>query len=549
MLASISFSHPGGVASNKQIGTYSYTWDANKNKTKETISGQISGYSFDTTLGNDPDGYDDEDRLTYFKRSNQANPQTWTLTDVGNWSSWSNFGTSQSRTHGNSHEVLTVGSSPNHTVTTDVEGNITEIPTNVSAPARKLFWDSDNQLTGVDTTGDTTPEVTFEYDALHRRVARSVPGGTERVYIHSGQQVVCDYARGANANTTPLYRYVWGDYIDEPILRQTGSTTLLYYHHNQQYSTVALTNSSGEVVERYGYTAYGELTIMDYSGSGQSYSTYSNRYTYTGREWDPDLKLYHFRARYYEPHLGRFVSRDPIGYSDGMNFYNSSFASSGLDPFGLFNLSDWLRRHSQFTGAGVWCGSTDLVNIPLPYGFSLRVTFSGCIQATRCCDNGVINWAISADAYLEGYFAWGRRWGRVPQVKGKKRNEPVHDPWTGKTKKRKKIAGGLEPASPGFRDRTHYVSFSDLEECPQIGFEFCATFFVRASGGVGVGGQISFQKEVCDWEEFTRFFQGWDFEVHGAAWVFGLSIEAGVGGHLSGVFMKINTGQQCKWCP
>jgi len=56
-LSGITFTHPGGVASNRQIGSYGYTWDANKNKTKETISGQIAGYSFDTTLGSDPDGY------------------------------------------------------------------------------------------------------------------------------------------------------------------------------------------------------------------------------------------------------------------------------------------------------------------------------------------------------------------------------------------------------------------------------------------------------------------------------------------------------------
>jgi len=53
----ITFTHPGGVASNRQIGSYGYTWDPNKNKTKETISGQIAGYSFDTTLGTDPVGY------------------------------------------------------------------------------------------------------------------------------------------------------------------------------------------------------------------------------------------------------------------------------------------------------------------------------------------------------------------------------------------------------------------------------------------------------------------------------------------------------------
>jgi len=60
LMAGITFTHPGGTPTNQQIGNYTYSWDANKNKTKETIGGQIAGYSFDTTLGNDPqapDGY------------------------------------------------------------------------------------------------------------------------------------------------------------------------------------------------------------------------------------------------------------------------------------------------------------------------------------------------------------------------------------------------------------------------------------------------------------------------------------------------------------
>jgi RHS repeat-associated protein len=159
-------------------------------------------------------------------------------------------------------------------------------------------------------------------------------GATAVVYIHAGQQTVCDYTRGANANTTPAFRYEWGDYIDEPILFQTGSSTLLYNHHNQQYSTVALTNSSGEVISRYGYTAYGEQSILTYTGSSQSYSSYANRYTYTGREWDDSLKAHYFRARWYDAALGRFVNRDPIGYVDGMSLYGGYFANVGLDPQG-----------------------------------------------------------------------------------------------------------------------------------------------------------------------------------------------------------------------
>jgi RHS repeat-associated protein len=94
-----------------------------------------------------------------------------------------------------------------------------------------------------------------------------------------------------------------------------GSGGLRYYHRNQQYSITAVSDGGGSVVERYAYSAYGQVTIADASGSVISNSAIANRYTYTGREWDEGLSLYHYRARMYDPVGGRFVSLDPIGFS------------------------------------------------------------------------------------------------------------------------------------------------------------------------------------------------------------------------------------------
>jgi RHS repeat-associated protein len=115
----------------------------------------------------------------------------------------------------------------------------------------------------------------------------------------------------------------------------TGGT-ILYYHRNQQFSITSITNSTGAISERYTYTAYGQPTILDASGSILNASTISNRYTYTGREWDATLGLYHFRARWMSPSAGRFLGRDPIGYSDGVNNYELNGASpqASVDPYG-----------------------------------------------------------------------------------------------------------------------------------------------------------------------------------------------------------------------
>ncbi|WP_218932629.1 RHS repeat domain-containing protein [Roseimaritima multifibrata] len=119
----------------------------------------------------------------------------------------------------------------------------------------------------------------------------------------------------------------------------TLATERLYYHRNQQYSVTALTDTTGAISERYAYDAYGELTVLAGGGTVLSGSAYDNRYTFTGREWDEELGLYHYRARMYDPVAGGFVSRDPIGYIDGAGLYTPYFLPEGLDPYDYFQIA------------------------------------------------------------------------------------------------------------------------------------------------------------------------------------------------------------------
>ncbi len=109
-----------------------------------------------------------------------------------------------------------------------------------------------------------------------------------------------------------------------------------YYHRSQQFSITALTDSTATIKERYAYTAYGQLTITDASGTARTATAEGNRYTYTGREWDDVAELYHFRARMYDPLTGRFCSRDPIGYADGESLYHAYFVLGWMDPTGQY---------------------------------------------------------------------------------------------------------------------------------------------------------------------------------------------------------------------
>ena len=116
-----------------------------------------------------------------------------------------------------------------------------------------------------------------------------------------------------------------------PTLETTTVTEVaLGYHRNQQYSITAMTTSSGAVAERYAYTAYGQSTILNASGTVLTSSAVGNRYTYSGREWDETLGLHHFRARWMSPLAGRFLGRES-GLFGARYTYESAL---GLDGAG-----------------------------------------------------------------------------------------------------------------------------------------------------------------------------------------------------------------------
>jgi RHS repeat-associated protein len=91
------------------------------------------------------------------------------------------------------------------------------------------------------------------------------------------------------------------------------SSATSYFHADGLGSITSLSNSAGTIANTYTYDSYGNLTA--------STGTLVNPFQYTARESDPETGLYYYRARYYDPQAGRFLSEDRARFQGGNNFY------------------------------------------------------------------------------------------------------------------------------------------------------------------------------------------------------------------------------------
>lgn len=293
--------------------------------------------------------------------------QEWRLDPVGNWVDFdedvdgAGWDLEQQRQHNLANEITDVSATTGPVWPTpkyDDAGNTTVFP-KPSVPEEyfKATYDAWNRLVRIE---DGNKVAEYEYDGrgfCTRRRAYDGKGNLSAIfdnYYTNDWRLIETRVTHAGTTTAHLHeQYVWshavGAYIDSLILRDRDSNgdgdvdERLFALQDANYNVVGIvdpTQIGSPVVERFAYSPYGQRMILGENFVGPMESVHEWITGHQGLLCDFDTHIIRNRTRVLQSSLGRWLTRDLVGYLDGLSLYlylNCSPANA-TDPYGMFSL-------------------------------------------------------------------------------------------------------------------------------------------------------------------------------------------------------------------
>lgn len=206
----------------------------------------------------------------------------------------------------------------------DAAGNLTT----ASAPGESysLAYDEDNRTTAITwDVGLTSKVITNRYDALGRRIARTLDGVETRYILDltgGMERILCD----TDAAGSILAWYVHGPDLCFRVAADGGLTC---YHADAMGNIIRTTDAAGGTRNQYAYTPYGRTIPV-----AGSIPDGSDPYRFVGSQGVMlELpNLYFMRARYYSAETAVFFAVDPI-YNIGSSWVPSAFLYADNNPY------------------------------------------------------------------------------------------------------------------------------------------------------------------------------------------------------------------------
>ncbi len=246
----------------------SYTYDSNNNRKEMTVGNKVTAYKYnknDELLRTDTLNTDtEEDSVVIYKNDKNGN------------------------------QLATVN---RYEIPSDKKDS-TYVDINVTLGDNRLnenvvnHYNALNQLT---QTLTKNYKVGFTYDAEGLRTSKTV-NGEKMVFVWDGDQVVLELSEGGKVKS----RYIRGNdlvYTDKGM-----ETEKQFYVADSHGNVVQLTDENGKVVKAYEYDSFGNEVKPDNKDD--------NPFRYCGEYYDKETEEIYLRARYYQPVVGRFLTRD-----------------------------------------------------------------------------------------------------------------------------------------------------------------------------------------------------------------------------------------------
>lgn len=330
-------------AANALISDTSYTRDRVGNILTRADSTGTTSYVYDALY-----------RLKTADLPGSANDEAFAYDKVGNRTQVSkgslvaNASTRFYNYQANTNRLLDIriGSTTGSVESSFVHDNEGRLSSQTGVGAKAPTWDAKGRM-------KTLNGETYRYDPMDYRIGRTGGAlgnldyfleGEHLESVYSGANLQAKYLRGASTD-----ELVAGYQIDSA----DGKLKPYLFHHDNLTSTTAVSGHNGGAIQTNTFSAFGSTL----ASTGAS----PNRLKYTGRE-DDNTGLYYYRARYYDPVVGRFISEDPLGFAAGVNFYAyvNNNPINANDPSGLVPYVRYDTRDEAHAQAGRWNASQTL---------------------------------------------------------------------------------------------------------------------------------------------------------------------------------------------
>lgn len=212
----------------------------------------------------------------------------------------------------------------------DANGNMIE------RKGSHFSYDALNRLISVD---QNKLKITYSYDAFGRRITKSLHTENQTKtlrFLYDGENEIGSVDENGNIIEFRALGIGKGGEIGAAVAVELHGKIYAPIHDSRGSTRCLIDISNGSISGTSSFSAFGEEKAT---------GDIINPWRYSGKRIDDETGLVFFGKRYYDPNIGRWITKDPLGAPEGPNRYAYVLNNpmSHVDQHGLYSLSDFIR--------------------------------------------------------------------------------------------------------------------------------------------------------------------------------------------------------------